>query len=188
MSTEKPHNQELYETTREELLAAQRKNAEKFDESVLTLAVALLGVSLAFIKDIVSLDSARATWTLIASWVSLSLSIVLCVSGMLYGIRISKILLEAAKRYYIDDEEDAWEISRSCSKKLDRINSWVGLLFLVGVLLTVFFVSFNTWSGFNDNEQQRLHNENSGDKRLSEEKAVEKEASDVKWTIQEESE
>ena len=62
------HRREVYANTRKDLLGRQLSNSEKFDNAILTLSTGALGISLAFIKDIVPLKIAQNLWLLKASW------------------------------------------------------------------------------------------------------------------------
>lgn len=133
----------LYDKTRDELLKQQISNSETYDKSLLTLSSAFLGLSLAFVKDIVPLAEVQHLWILFLSWAGLTLVIVGTIWSFIYGQRVIKRLLDGARRYYKEKDQTAFEESRTYSEKLDRVNEFSGFVFIVAVLLSVAFVFVN---------------------------------------------
>jgi hypothetical protein len=133
----------LYDTTKAELVAGQRANAEQFDRAVLTLSTAFLAISMSFLKDIVPAQQMIWPWLLYASWVIFAFTIVLTLLGMLYGQRILKALMTSAFEYYIEKNEEAYSASEQLPRRIDFINIAVGVLFSMAVALTVGFVVTN---------------------------------------------
>ena len=64
-----------YLDERQSLLAAELDNAKSFDRWVMTLSAGALGLSIAFVKDLVTPGPATAVWMLGASWLSFGTSI-----------------------------------------------------------------------------------------------------------------
>ena len=54
MSNEDKKREELYAQTRQDLLMRLLSNSEKYDGAILTLSLGALGVSIAYIKDVVA--------------------------------------------------------------------------------------------------------------------------------------
>lgn len=133
----------LYEKTRDGLMANQLSNAEAYDKSLLTLSSAFLGISFVFLKDIVPLTLAHHVWLLIASWIGFALTIVATIFSFIYGQRVIKRLLDGARRYYIDQEEDAYDEGNKLSRRIDLINELCGISFIAAVILSVAFVVVN---------------------------------------------
>lgn len=134
---------ELYDKTRDELLKQQLSNSETYDKSLLTLSSTFLGLSLAFIKDVVPLAQVQYLWMLFLSWAGLAIVIIGTIWSFIYGQRVIKHLLEAAERYYKKQDQTALEESRHYAKKLDCVNEFSGFVFIVAVLLSVAFVFIN---------------------------------------------
>lgn len=133
----------LYDKTRDELLKQQISNSETYDKSLLTLSSTFLGLSLAFIKDIVPLAQVRHLWILFLSWAGLTVVIVSTIWSFIYGQRVIKRLLNGAHRYYKEKDQKAFEESRRYSEQLDRVNELSGFVFIAAVLLSVAFVFVN---------------------------------------------
>lgn len=133
----------LYDKTRGELLKQQISNSETYDKSLLTLSSAFLGLSLAFVKDIVPLAEVRYLWILFLSWAGLTLAIVGTIWSFIYGQRVIKRLLDGARQYYIEKDQTAFEKSRMYSEQLDHVNEFSGFVFIAAVLLSVAFVFIN---------------------------------------------
>lgn len=133
----------LYDKTRDELLKQQISNSETYDKSLLTLSSAFLGLSLAFVKDIVPRAEVRHLWILFLSWAAFTVVIVGTIWSFIYGQRVIKRLLDGARRYYKEKDQMAFEESRKYSDKLDRVNERSGFVFIVAVLLSVAFVFVN---------------------------------------------
>src|SRR6266849_4563171 len=71
----------LYSELRAELFKRQLSNAENYDKAILSLATAVLGFSLVFLKDIASIANAKEVWILQISWFFLALTIVSTLSS-----------------------------------------------------------------------------------------------------------
>ena len=134
---------ELYDRTRNELLEKQLSNSETYDKSLLTLSSAFLGLSLTFLKDIVPLAQARHFWVLSLSWLGFTVVIVGTIWSFIYGQRVIKRLLEAARRYYKEQDQTAFEVSQKYSERLDYINELSGFAFIASVIFSVAFVIAN---------------------------------------------
>jgi hypothetical protein len=146
------YKQRLFDKTRDDLLQTQRSNSDAYDKALLTLSSTFLGISLAFIKDIIHLQDAVYRWSLFASWFCFALTIVLVIISYMYGQRLIKRLLDAAKRYYLHGEMEAYAKSKIASKSIERINELSGVTFILAVFLSVGFVWCNTLRG-NDMSQ-----------------------------------
>ena len=140
---EKARRLYLFDKTRDELLHQQMSNSETYDKSLLTLSSAFLGISLAFIKDFVTLQNANSSWLLMVSWIGFSLVIIGTIWSFIYGQRVIKKLMVAAEKYYKERDQNALNISAVYSKKLDRLNEFSGLAFIAAVILSISFVLVN---------------------------------------------
>jgi hypothetical protein len=136
--------QRLYEQTKSELISKQIANSTVYDTSILTLSSAFLGLSIAFIKDIVSpLSTASNLPALYSSWGSFCIAIIVTIFSFMIGQRGYKKLLDGAERYYLKQEEDAFKISVTVSKQIEIANYLYGFFFVVGTILMLFFVITN---------------------------------------------
>lgn len=140
----KETRQRLYEQTKAELLAKQTSNATNFDTAVLTLSSAFLGLSLAFIKDVIA-PLSEAIWLplLYLAWSSFCAAIISTVVSFMIGQASYRSLIAAAERYYIKGEAEAHGLSVSSADRIERLNNLNGFLFILGTVLLLAFTVFN---------------------------------------------
>jgi hypothetical protein len=134
--------EQLHESKRTELIAQQSSNSEAYDKAVLTLSSAFLGISLAFIKDFAGDTPLGCTWLLVVSWGAFGFAIIAAVASFQVGNKAIEIQLERAERYYIQRDETAHSKTRF-AQWVDYVNWASGSLFVLGVFLTIVFVSIN---------------------------------------------
>ena len=140
---EQRKREELYTETRKDLLARQLSNAEQFDKAVLTLSSGALGISLAFIKDIVPIDKAQCVTLLIVSWGFFASAIIsTVVSFFASQLAINRQLLYA-EEYYLKEKKEYQRKRNVPARITDFLNYLSGGLFVVAVILTITFVSSN---------------------------------------------
>jgi hypothetical protein len=125
---------------------------DSFDKSMLTLSSGALGVSLAFIKDIVPLGHAIWISLLLISWVAFGLCIVTTVVSFLFSTAALKrhrdLLDEMYKtknRELEKNQTSGWSIAVWICTRLALT------LFLLGLVLTVVFVIKNVSSSHTEN-------------------------------------
>lgn len=136
--------QRLYEHTKAELTSKQIANSTTYDNSILTLSSAFLGLSIAFIKDVVApISNAIFLCTLYLAWSCFCLSIISTIVSFMIGQAGLKSLLVSAERYYIQGEQDAYENGIKISKRIDIANYFNGGLFVLGTILIIVFVIAN---------------------------------------------
>lgn len=135
--------QRLYAERRAELLQRQFSNCEAYDQAVLTLSSGLLGLSLAFVTDIVPLSSAVGKGWLYASWAALAAAVISTVISFRVSDGAIQHELRMAERYYLLRDETAYGRS-SRAALIARINNLAGAFFVAGILLTIAFVVLNT--------------------------------------------
>ena len=121
------------------LIAADQKAQEDFDKTVLSLSGGALGISFAFVKDIVGTKPVINSSLLLAAWIAWGIS----VCSVLFLFYLSQHALRHAIK-----QIDANEIYKQAPGGLyDRVTSVLnalgGILFFVGVILMVIFVSEN---------------------------------------------
>ncbi len=134
----------LYEQTKAELASQQLANATTFDNAILTLSSAFLGLSVVFIKDVVSPISSAAWLPLLyLSWVCFCAAIVVVVGSFIIGQHAYAELRKGAERYYIKGEKDAFNISVVMSRRISHANIAHGTLFMLGTIFTLAFVLAN---------------------------------------------
>jgi hypothetical protein len=136
--------QRLYEQTKAELTSQQLANSTTYDTSILTLSSAFLGLSIAFIKDVIAPIS-NATWLplLYLSWICFCLAIVSAIFSFMIGQLSYKALRTGAERYYIQGDQRAIDMSAAIARRIDIANIVPGALFMLGTILTLIFVIDN---------------------------------------------
>jgi len=137
----------IYATTRQDLLSRNLSNSERYDNAILTLSTGILTLSLAFIKNVVPLDKSQCLFALKVSWFAFGASIVsTLVSFVLSQIAI-KCQLEYAEKYYLDENNEYLNKKNRPALWTEFVNYASGVLFVVGIAATIFFVSLNLKGG-----------------------------------------
>lgn len=137
----------LLAETRADLLKRQLSNSENYDKAVLSLSTAFLALSLAFLKDVLPLQ--RAEWLLLlyGSWVALAGAVLATIVSFWVSQRGIDVQLKKAEDYYLRDDQAALTKS-GIAKATEWVNAASGVLFVLGVLLTIAFVIVNFEKGF----------------------------------------
>jgi hypothetical protein len=132
----------LHAETRADLLKRQLSNAENYDKAILTLSAAALGFSLAVLKDIVPLATAKYLPLLYASWAFLALSLVATLASYITSQVAIAEALRRAEQYYLRGLQVAGKPSKS-AKMTDVVNVVSGGLCMLGIMLSTVFVFLN---------------------------------------------
>lgn len=133
-----------YNAYLEDLNRREMSNAETYDNALLTLSSALLGLSLTFTDDLVPLSRATALWLLYSSWGALTLTIVLTVGSFIYGQGVIRKLKKGAKKYFLEGKkEEQNKQSAALSARLYLLNTLTGVGFILGVALLGIYVGVN---------------------------------------------
>lgn len=135
--------QRLYERTRDELAATARSISELYDRALLTLSSAFLGGSLAFIGQVVDLPTANAKWLLYLAWLLFAVTIVSTLVSFIYGLHTLQPLRDAAERYYIKQDQEAWKVSEQVQRVILRYVVACGISFFLGIIFLSAFVVTN---------------------------------------------
>lgn len=145
--TNRTSNEEMFRTQQAELFKRELSNSENYDKAILAYASGGLGISLAFIKDVVPLSSASWLLLLELSWFCWVLAIVVVLISFQTSQLGIRRHLEMVKKYYIDDDDSALDEKNFPAKLTDIANVTSGVLFLCGVMLTTTFVGINLREG-----------------------------------------
>lgn len=70
---------------RDLLIAADQKASEAYDKTIMTLSGGALGLSITFMKDIIGASKRVSVCRLEASWICLTLSLLLILTSMLFS-------------------------------------------------------------------------------------------------------
>ena len=130
---------ELYSEHRKQAWEDIQSSTDSFDQSLLAVSSGALGVSLAFIKDVVPLKEAVWLTLLYASWVSFAACIVLTVFSFRLSIKAQERHLEYLPKYYLEGNQE-YSTRKSGYAKTLTVFTWLAAaLFLVGLTCTVIF-------------------------------------------------
>lgn len=134
---------ELHNRTRDDLLKRQLSNSEKLDAAILTLSTGALGLSLAFIKDIIPMEDAVYLPLLITSWWLFGVSIILTLLSFVASQLAIRKQLIYAKKYYLDKKDKYIEKKNHFAQITDILNYGSCGIFIAAIVLTIVFVSSN---------------------------------------------
>jgi len=121
----------------------ERANSDKYDNTILTYSTGALGLSVAFIKDVIPLADAHALWTLKLSWVMFALSLFLMLASFPIGQAANRRSIEFAEKYFIEKKDDYYNKVGLEAKVLRWLNPLAGLAFFFAAALTTAFVWTN---------------------------------------------
>jgi hypothetical protein len=117
---------------------AEVKSQEEYDRTVITLSGGAIGVSFAFLKDLVgTVSEAKALYLAFGAWVLWGLAIALVLISMYFGteaLKLARCQLDAA---------DASKPGGAFASATILLNPLSGTAFMVGLILMVAFVARN---------------------------------------------
>jgi hypothetical protein len=120
---------------RKHLVLAEQKAQEDFDKTVITLSGGALGISFAFIKDVVGLGSIHNQCLLLASWI--------CWGSSITSILTSFYLSHFALRAAIVQIDNGNKVGGTLDIFVEILNALGIICFAGGIILLVLFVSNN---------------------------------------------
>lgn len=130
-------------TYRNHLISAEQKAQADFDKSVLSLSGGALGVSFAFIKDIIGDGPVAVPNLLLLSWILWATSIVSVLASYFFShLSLRYAIKQVDKKMIYDERPGGWY-----DKVTAILNACGGLLFLFGVIAIAYFVSCNISKG-----------------------------------------
>jgi len=137
----------LYGEVRADLLKRQLSNNENADRAILTVSMAALGFSLAFLKDVVPFQTADCSWLLYLSWVFFPVAIIATLLSFFTSQKAITEHLEFAHKYYIKRDEQAAQLQSKYASITEFLNR-AGAVFLVaGMLVTCVYIFINLGKG-----------------------------------------
>jgi len=141
--TPTPEAKDLYSKHVVQAWADQQASSDSFDNNLLTVSSAALGLSIAFIKDIVPLENAEWLASLYVSWVSFGTCIMVTIASFQIAAMAQKEHSKYLADYYLKGDTSV----------LNKINPWAKLLpwcalagsvlMLAGILATLTFAAHN---------------------------------------------
>jgi hypothetical protein len=120
-----------------------KSSTQDYDHNLLTFSSGALGLSLAFIKDIVPFGQAVWMRLLYASWIAFAMSILVTVASFQISIAAQKCHLVFLREYYLQGKQESFDKESFWSKMLDYCTFVAGTLFLAGLICTVAFACKN---------------------------------------------
>ncbi|WP_146010636.1 hypothetical protein [Xanthomonas arboricola] len=136
---------------RQWLVVAEQKAQEDYDKTVLTLSGGALGISFAFVKDIVGQNPIQNSSWLVAAWILWALS----TSAMLGSFFVSRLALRRAI-LQCDDGTIFCNPPGGFYTQLTRwLNGSGAVLFLFGICFMAAFVKTNLTERESPNDRQK---------------------------------
>jgi hypothetical protein len=134
---------QLYNDHKKQAWEDIQSSTDSYDQSLLTLSSGGLGLSIAFIKDIVPLQQATWLCLLYSSWVAFAACILTTVVSFQIAIKTQKELLVNCGKYYIDKEDSYRDKRGKYSKILTGCTMIAGALFVLALACTIIFAVEN---------------------------------------------
>jgi hypothetical protein len=134
---------ELFNQQKLRIWEDMQSGSDSYDQSLLTLSSGALGLSIAFIKDIVKLQDAMYLPLLYFSWVAFGCCILITV----VSFQISKLAqmeqLENSRLYYLERKDENLNKRGKWAVALDGCTIGAGVLFVVALACTITFAIVN---------------------------------------------
>jgi hypothetical protein len=128
-----------FEEYRKHCVKAEQKAQEDFDKSVLTLSGGGLGISFAFIKDLLGPGPIVHPGLLFTAWLAWGISVISTLASFFF----SQLALRTAIRQVDEGTIGDQYPGRSYARATVALNAVGGVMFLVGVVFIVWFVAVN---------------------------------------------
>jgi hypothetical protein len=121
------------------LISADQKAQEDFDKTVLTLSGGALGISIAFVKDIIGSNPIEVSWALVWAWINWAASLT-CTLASFY---LSQQALRKSVQQ-VDSGQIYQETPGGRFSKVTSITNGLGIVFFIlGVVFIVLFAYRN---------------------------------------------
>lgn len=162
---DKTRAEELHDEHRRKVWEDLRSGSENFDKYLLTFSSGALGLSLTFIKDVVPFEKAVCISSLIASWISFVLCILVTLISYRISIRALENMVPHLNQFYLDGNVEAF--NKHLGDLWTRAVDWcanLGILFFVlGLIFTMMFVGTNIRRLKHMSEQETIRKVVTGD-------------------------
>lgn len=158
----------IYGEERKDLLARQLSNSINCDNAILTLSSASLGLSLTFIKNIVPIERIDCRYLLFSSWGLFGLAIIVIIASFSASQKAITVQLEYAYQAYMKGKSEYLTKKNTWAIWTDRLNILSGVSFMLGVVITIYFVVINTGESRMKNKEQ-----NAKDTSISKKQSIE---------------
>jgi hypothetical protein len=134
---------QLYNDHKKQAWGDIQSSTDSYDQSLLTLSSGGLGLSIAFIKDIVGLQNAVWLWLLYSSWIAFAACIFITVISFQFAIKTQKEHLVNCGKYYLECKEEYRDKRGGFSKALTACTMIAGGLFVLALVCTITFAIKN---------------------------------------------
>jgi hypothetical protein len=134
---------ELYGEHKKQTWQDIQSSTDSYDQSLLTLSSGGLGLSIAFIKDIIPLHQAVWLIFLYVSWALFGLTILLTVTSFIFSVEAQKRSLKFLWNFYIEVDDSFRDMESRYSKALRWCTVVGGIFFFGAVFCTVIFAIQN---------------------------------------------
>jgi len=162
---------EIYDSFRDDLNKRSLSNSENYDRAILTLSSSGLAISLTFLKFLVPPDKASGIWMMQLGWICFLISIVITIIAFRVGNKAIEKQLEIAEEYYVNNNPKAFDQKNCWSMLNNCLNSFVGLLFSIALILIVIFVIKNINEKENPMTDKKIENSTSQESGVIKESA-----------------
>jgi hypothetical protein len=162
--TENPDNVrlQLYNDHKKQAWGDIQSSTDSYDQSLLTLSSGGLGLSIAFIKDIVPLHDAMWLWLLYSSWIAFALCILTTVISFQIAIEAQKEHLDNCYKYYFDGDETCLNKRGKFSRCLTKCTILAGGFFILALACTIVFAIGNVERAKMANDRSKKSQEGKG--------------------------
>lgn len=140
---EEASRRETYNKHVAQAWADQQASSDAFDNNLLTFSSAALGLSLAFIKDVVPLQSAEWLRWLYCSWISFGGCIVVTIASFQFAVQSQRLHSQLLARFYLQNQQHAFDKANPWTRAITTCAVTGSLLLVLGVISTVVFASKN---------------------------------------------
>ncbi|HET9180866.1 MAG TPA: hypothetical protein VFP59_01930 [Candidatus Angelobacter sp.] len=121
----------------------RQASSDEFDKNLLKFSSGALGLSLAFIKDIVKLQEASGLGWLYSSWLLFAGCIVVTIASYAFSQRAHSAYTDDLYKYYIEGKREFFNKKSIWSRAISACALVGSIFFLAGVISTVVFVIEN---------------------------------------------
>jgi|HubBroStandDraft_4_1064222.scaffolds.fasta_scaffold30768_3 hypothetical protein len=118
-------------------------STDDFDKNLLAVSSGALGVSLAFIKDVVPLATAVWLPALYISWAAFALCVLVTLTSFQLSIHAGKRQLDIAREYYIEKKTESLKKKNWATKAVKVSTIVSGVMFFIGLVCTLCFCEVN---------------------------------------------
>ena len=140
---EQKTSNEMFDKYRDDMLKRQLSNSENYDKALLSLSTAGLALSISAIKFIIDLKTVDNLLLLKISWFLFFVVIATTIIAYLIGNAAITKQLKLAEDYYINRLVHAQTQKNWLASFNSFLNVFTGIVFVIAIFLTIFFITIN---------------------------------------------